>query len=70
MRTERCPECGGSGVFDRIEGWPIECEVCGGDGEIDVPATQEELDELGIPCSIEDVRHRASDDPTEDERCP
>lgn len=55
MKTIRCPECGGSGIFDRIDVYAIPCMVCDGEGEIDVPTTQEDLDEMGIPASVEDL---------------
>lgn len=29
-----CPECGGSGEFDRIDVWSIDCFVCKGRGWI------------------------------------
>lgn len=31
----KCIECNGSGIFDRIDGWPIPCPVCDGDGFIE-----------------------------------
>lgn len=59
MKTIECPECKGSRI--RMDIWPIasdddpyECERCEGEGQIEVPTTQEELDELGIPINIDD----------------
>jgi hypothetical protein len=56
MKTIRCPECNGSGFFDcdPLDGFSFECFACDGEGEIEVPTTQEDLDELGIPADIEE----------------
>jgi hypothetical protein len=55
MKTIPCPDCDGSGIFDRIDVWIIRCCVCNGTGTIEVPTTQEDLDELGILASADDL---------------
>jgi DnaJ-class molecular chaperone len=59
MKTIECPTCKGKGweVYTGFEGeWvPYECDECDGEGTIDVPDCQEDLDELGIPASAEDL---------------
>lgn len=57
MKEIKCPECLGSGIFEKDPSgvFSLDCEVCDGEGIIDVPTTQEELDELGIPGSIEEL---------------
>jgi calcineurin-like phosphoesterase family protein len=45
-----CPECGGSGVFDRVDVHDIPCPVCSGDGEYPMRPFQTvtEMDEFMV----------------------
>jgi DnaJ-class molecular chaperone len=48
MKTIKCPECRGSGIFENDPSgvFSLDCPVCDGDGEID---------KLGIPASAADL---------------
>jgi hypothetical protein len=57
MKTIKCPECRGSGIFENDPSgvFSLDCPVCDGDGEIEVPTTQADIDDLGIPASAADL---------------
>ncbi len=52
MKTRACPECGGNGIFDRIDVWTIPCMVCDGKGTIEV-ATVNDGPFLGFPVHVD-----------------
>lgn len=66
MVSITCPECHGDGIVNCHDcdgygchvcggaGW-VWCDGCDGEGDIDVPSCQEDLDELGIPANADDL---------------
>lgn len=56
MKTMTCPECGGKGYTEKDPSgaFTLECPCCDGNGEIEMPQSQEDLDFLGIPALWED----------------
>jgi RecJ-like exonuclease len=57
MRTITCPECGGKGYSEKDPSGAFtdDCPVCDGHGEIEMPESQNDLDDLGIPASWDDA---------------